>query len=54
MAVLLCGLLYFAFTSITGLGLPCPFRMLTGWLCPGCGITTMFIELGRLNFEAAF
>jgi hypothetical protein len=24
---------------VTGLGLPCPSRLLTGWLCPFCGGT---------------
>ena len=52
--VVLCGLLYCAFTSLTGLGIPCPFRVLTGLKCPGCGVTTLFVELFHLNFEAAF
>ena len=53
-AVLLCGLLYFLFVSLTGWGIPCPFRLVTGLKCPGCGITTLLVELFHFNFEAAF
>jgi hypothetical protein len=31
--------------SITGWGLPCPFRALTGWLCPFCGGTHLAASL---------
>lgn len=34
--------------------LPCLFRSLTGFLCPGCGATRMFLSLLQLDFEAAF
>ncbi len=27
------------FYLLTGLGVPCPFRTVTGWLCPFCGGT---------------
>ena len=35
-------------------GIPCLFRLLTGFKCPGCGITTMLICLLHGNFRAAF
>ena len=35
-------------------GIPCFFRLLTGFKCPGCGITTMFLCLLHGNFRAAF
>lgn len=38
----------------TGLYLPCPFRSITGYLCPGCGATRMFLSLIQLDPAAAF
>lgn len=32
----------------------CPFRVLTGWQCPGCGSTRAFYELLHLHPVAAF
>ena len=31
--------------SATGWGLPCPFRVVTGWLCPFCGGTHLVASL---------
>lgn len=33
---------------------PCPFRLLTGWNCPGCGGLRMTHDLLHANFHAAF
>ena len=38
----------------TGVGLPCPFRMITGWNCPLCGGTRMGDALLHLEVGAAF
>ena len=38
----------------TGVGLPCPFRMVTGWNCPLCGGTRMGDALLHLDVGAAF
>lgn len=38
----------------TGLGLPCPFRALTGWWCPLCGGTRMGAALLHGDVVAAF
>ncbi|WP_210414613.1 DUF2752 domain-containing protein [Microlunatus elymi] len=38
----------------TGLGIPCPFRAVTGWQCPLCGATRMGAELLRGDLPAAF
>ncbi len=46
------GLAYYAFASAFG-GIPCPFRLVTGLKCPGCGITTMILALGRGDLSAA-
>lgn len=38
----------------TGIGLVCPFNFVTGWKCPGCGVTHMCLALLQLDFKAAF
>ena len=48
------GIAYAIWILITGLAIPCPIRKITGLLCPGCGITTLFICLFRLNIKEAF
>lgn len=30
--------------------IPCPFKMLTGWPCPGCGLTHAFCDISHGNF----
>lgn len=39
------GLAYFVWIKLTQLAIPCFFRTITGWKCPGCGITTLFYSL---------
>ncbi len=34
--------------------LPCIWRTLFGFKCPGCGLTTAFIYLLKMDFNAAF
>ena len=41
-------------THVTGHGIPCFFRLVTGLKCPGCGITTMLLALLHGNVRAAF
>ena len=48
------GLLYYAVVSLTGIGIPCPFFLITGFQCPGCGISRMLMALIRLDFVSAF
>lgn len=52
--LLLAGVSYGIFVEKTGIGIPCPFRLITGWKCPGCGVTHMCVALLRLDFKAAF
>ena len=47
------GLGYAAWVRATGLGVPCPFHMLTGLYCPGCGITRCISALLQGNWQAA-
>ena len=48
------GLLYALWINITGLAIPCVFRLITGLYCPGCGVTTLCLSLLRLDFSAAW
>ena len=48
-----CGVLYYVIVRYTAFSLPCPLRYVTGYLCPGCGITTMLLALGAGNIAAA-
>ena len=52
---LIAGLLYLGFVLLTGVGIPCPVRTLTGGhiKCPGCGISTMCVALVRFDIPGA-
>lgn len=52
--VLSLGIGYLIWLKLTNLAIPCMFRKVTGWLCPGCGITTLILALIRLDFRSAF
>lgn len=52
--LLAAGLCYLIWIKVTGLAVPCMFRYITGFKCPGCGITTMFAALASLDFKASF
>lgn len=47
------GVLYLIWMRTVGIGIPCPFRLMTGWKCPGCGVTHMLTALSRLDPGAA-
>ena len=53
-ALLIAGLLYYAFIRLTGFYVPCIFRLITGLKCPGCGVSTMCVALLQLDFEGAY
>lgn len=46
-------LLYALFYSVTGLAVPCIFHLVTGWKCPGCGISTFSIYFLQGRFREA-
>ena len=53
--LLLCaGLLYAFFFRKTGLAVPCPVFRLTGFKCPGCGVSRMCLALLHGDFAEAF
>ncbi|MCR5370934.1 MAG: DUF2752 domain-containing protein [Clostridium sp.] len=52
--ILLIGLGYFLLVLFTPFRIPCPIRFLTGYQCPGCGVTRMVMALSRLDFRQAF
>ena len=45
---------YAIIAMVTGWGLPCVTRKLTGLMCPGCGVSRMFLSMIRLDFKSAF
>lgn len=52
-AVLGAGAVYAVFASRFG-GLPCPFCLLTGLQCPGCGVTTLLLCLLHGDWQGAW
>ena len=54
LAILAAGLLYAWLVRLVGAGIPCVFRLTTGLLCPGCGVSRMCLALLRLDFAAAW
>ncbi|HEY6813671.1 MAG TPA: DUF2752 domain-containing protein [Propionibacteriaceae bacterium] len=48
------GVALSALYATTGLGLPCPFRAVTGWDCPLCGGTRLGDALLHGDVSAAF
>lgn len=45
---------YYIFISLTGFAIPCIARQISGYKCPGCGITTLFVRLFHGNLSGAF
>lgn len=52
--VLIAGMIYLAVISFTSLRIPCVFHAVTGYQCPGCGVTRMVYALAHLDLKAAF
>ena len=52
--ILFIGFIYFLIYRFTGWGLPCLFKEVTGFPCPSCGISHMFVHLASLDFKSAF
>lgn len=54
LSLILLGLAYGLFVKITGLAIPCIFHLITGWKCPGCGVTRMCVALLQMDMKGAF
>ena len=52
--VCLLGGVYAFICTHFNVGIPCPFRKLTGFLCPGCGVSRLCLCLLRLDFSGAW
>ncbi|MCR5837887.1 MAG: DUF2752 domain-containing protein [Lachnospiraceae bacterium] len=52
--IIIVGICYGIFVSITGWAIPCVFNLVTGLKCPGCGITRMCTSMMHLDFKSAF
>ena len=50
--ILLVG--YYFFNKYTGIYIPCIIHEITGYKCPGCGITHLVFALLHLDFHEAF
>lgn len=47
------GVIYLILTLTTPFRIPCPIRTVTGFACPGCGITHMIMDLARFRLSDA-
>ena len=47
------GIAYYFFVLLTDKKIPCLIKLITKKLCPGCGITRMFMELAKGNIAGA-
>lgn len=48
------GILYFFINKYTGIYIPCIFNLITGFYCPGCGVTRMCLALLNFDIKGAF
>ena len=54
-AGVLCAGLFYGYVLIPlGICVPCVFRLITGWKCPGCGITAICLDLLHGRFSPQY
>lgn len=51
---ILCIAILFILIANRIITIPCAFHEITGFYCPGCGVTRMFLAVAELNFYQAF
>ncbi len=47
-------IIYFILNELLDVGIPCLFYEITGYYCPGCGITRLLFSFLKLDFYQAF
>ena len=47
-------IIYFILSELLDVGIPCLCYEITGYYCPGCGITRLLFSLLKLDFYQAF
>lgn len=52
--ILAVGVPYLVFVTLSGIKIPCIFKLSTGLDCPGCGVTRMFVSMAEFDFKSAF
>lgn len=52
--ILTAGIAYGLFVMHTGVGIPCMINLITGYKCPGCGVSRMCMAFMRLDVNAAY
>lgn len=52
--LLILGFAYLFLYQKLGIGIPCLFRTITGYKCPGCGMTHAMSALWKGNLKAAW
>lgn len=45
---------YYIANKLCGFAIPCIFYKITGFYCPGCGVTRLLFSLLKLDFYQAF
>ena len=48
------GIVYAIVCRLLGFGIPCVFRLVTGWQCPGCGVSRMCLCLLSGDLQGAY
>ena len=53
-AIILLLIVYYFINKTWGFSIPCIFHKITGFYCPGCGVTRLLFSLLKLDFYQAF